>query len=74
MAAGFLAFDGACLVLGGVMLRRWLLVIFGACLIVSSFLVFVYAKRHARQTAQIAGDREALRQQARALRDLIQRN
>ena len=74
MAAGFLAFDGACLVLGGVALGRWLLAIFGACLIVSSFLVFVYSKRHTRQTAQIAGDREALREQARALRDLIQRN
>jgi len=74
MAAGFLAFDGACLVLAGVVLDRVLLAIVGACLIGSSGLVFVYSKHHARQAASIAADRTALREQARALRDLIQCN
>jgi hypothetical protein len=74
MAAGFLAFDGACLVLGAVVLGRVLLGIFGACLIGSSFLVFVYGKRHTRRAAELPADRQALREQARALRDLIQRN
>ena len=74
IAAGFLAFDGACLLLGGVYLHRPLLDIFGACLILSSGLVFVYWRRHRRAAAAIAAARRALQEQARALRDLIQRN
>ncbi len=74
VAAGFLAFDGACLLLGGIYLHRPLLDVFGSCLILSSGLVFVYWRRHRRESAAIAAERQALRDQARALRDLIQRN
>ena len=74
MAAGFLAFDGACLVLAGVVLGRPLLMIVGSCLVLSSGLVVVYWKRHRRQAIEIAEARNALRDQARAFRDLIQRN
>ena len=74
IAAGFLAFDGAALVLGGAVLGRVLLIIVGGCLILSSGLVFMYWKHHRRQAAEIASAREELRSQARALRDLIQRN
>jgi hypothetical protein len=74
IAAGFLAFDGAALVLAGAVLGRLLLIIVGACLILSSGLVFIYWNHHRRQAAEIASTREELRSQARALRDLIQRN
>lgn len=74
IAAGFLAFDGACLVVAGIVLSRPLLVIVGSCLVVSSGLVFVYWKHHRRQAIEIAEARDALRDQARAFRDLIQRN
>ncbi len=73
-AAGFLAFDGACLVTAGLILHRIIIAIMGACLIASSGLVFVYWRAHQRRSAEIAGERQALRRQARALRDLIQRN
>lgn len=73
-AAGLLAFDGACLVVAGAMLGRVLLLIVGGSLIVSSGLVFVYWKHHRRRTAELAADRRALREQARAFRNLIQRN
>ncbi|MGE5090648.1 MAG: hypothetical protein ACM3OH_00615 [Bacillota bacterium] len=74
IAAGFLAFDGAALVLGGAVLGRVLLIIIGGCLILSSGLVFMYWNHHRRQAAEIASAREEVRSQARALRDLIQRN
>ena len=74
IAAAFLAFDGAALVLGGAVLGRVLLIIFGGCLILSSGLVFIYWNHHRRRAAEIASSREELRSQARALRDLIQRN
>lgn len=74
VAAGFLAFDGACLIFAGVMLSRLLLTIMGACLVLSSGLVFVYWRWHRRQEDEIADARKELRQQARAFRNLIQRN
>ena len=73
-AAGLLAFDGACLMIAGAVLGRVLLLSVGACLILSSGLVFVYWKHHRRRTAELAADRRALREQARAFRDLSQRN
>ena len=74
VAAGLLAFDGACLMIAGAVLGRVLLLIVGVCLILSSGLVFVYWKHHRRRTAELAADRRALREQARAFRDLLQRN
>jgi HAMP domain-containing protein len=74
VAAAFLAFDGACLVFAGVALHRLLLDVMGACLVASSGLVFVYWRWHRRREDEIADARRDLRQQARAFRDMIQRN
>lgn len=74
VAAGFLAFDGACLIAGGLYLHRVLVAIAGACLVASSGLVFVYWRWHRRQVDEIAAARRALGEQRRALRDLMQRN
>ena len=74
VAAGFLAFDGAGLVIAGIVLGRVLLVIMGACLVASSALVFVYWRWHRRQAAEIAEARHALGEQARDFRNMIQRN
>ena len=74
IAAGFLAFDGACLIFAGLMLGRALVVIIGACLLLSSGLVFVYWRRHRRQADEIADARLALGEQAKAFRDIIRRN
>lgn len=74
LAAGFLAFDGAALFAGGLWLRRPTLAIIGGALFASSGLVLFYWRRHQRQLAEIVDARRAVADEARALRDLIQRN
>jgi protein-S-isoprenylcysteine O-methyltransferase Ste14 len=74
VAAAFLAFDGAALVAGGLWLRRPVLTIIGGALFVSSGLVVVYWRWHQRQLAEIVEARREVAADARALRDLIQRN
>ena len=73
-AAAFLAFDGAALFAGALWLRRPMLALIGAALFVSSGLVIVYWRWYQRQLAGIADARRAVAEDARALRDLIQRN
>ena len=73
-AAGLLAFDGAALLFASVWLGRVLPGVIGGCLILSSGLVFVYWTHHRRQLVDIAGSRRAVRDQARAFRNMIQRN
>lgn len=74
VAAAFLAFDGAALLVGGLWLRRPTLAVIGAGLFASSGLVLVYWRRHQRQLAEIVEARRAVAADARALRDLIRRN
>ena len=74
LAAAFLAFDGAALAAGGVWLRRPMLAVIGGALFLSSGLVLVYWRWHQRQLAEIVEARRAVAADARALRDLIQRN
>jgi hypothetical protein len=74
LAAAFLAFDGAALVAGGLWLRRPSLAIIGGALFASSGVVLFYWRRHQRQLAEIVEARRAIAADARALRDLIQRN
>ena len=74
VAAAFLAFDGAALVAAGLWLRRPSLAIIGGALFASSGLVLFYWRRHQRQLAEIVEARRAIAADARALRDLIQRN
>ena len=74
VAAAFLAFDGAALAAGGVWLRRPMLAVIGGALFLSSGLVLVYWRWHQRQLAEIVEARRAVAADARALRDLIQRN
>lgn len=74
LAAGFLAFDGAALFAGGLWLRRPTLAIIGGALFASSGLVLLYWRRQQRQLAEIVEARRAVAAEARALRDLIQRN
>lgn len=74
LAAAFLAFDGAALFAGGLWLRRPMLAVVGGALFLSSGLVVLYWRRHQRQLAEIVDARRAVSAEARALRDLIQRN
>ncbi len=74
LAAAFLAFDGAALAAGGLWLRRPMLAVIGGALFLSSGLVLVYWRWHQRQLAEIVEARRAVAADARALRDLIQRN
>jgi protein-S-isoprenylcysteine O-methyltransferase Ste14 len=74
LAAAFLAFDGAALAAGGLWLRRPMLAVVGGVLFLSSGLVLVYWRWHQRQLAEIVEARRAVAADARALRDLIQRN
>ena len=74
LAAAFLAFDGAGLVVAGFWLSRPLLAIIGACLVVSSGFVFLYWRWHGRQLQEIAEARRDIVAEARALRDLARRN
>lgn len=74
LAAAFLAFDGAGLFFAGLWLRRPLMAIIGTCLFGSSALVFVYWRWHRRQVSEIDAARLAVAAEARALRELVQRN
>lgn len=74
LAAAFLAFDGAALLLAAALLRRPFLAVVGLCLFVSSGLVFVYWRWHRRQLGEIVEARRALSADARAIQDLIRRS
>lgn len=74
VAAAVLAFDGVALVLGGVWLRRPLLMALGAGLTVGSGLVMLYGRWYRRQVTELDTARRALAAEARALQDLIRRN
>jgi protein-S-isoprenylcysteine O-methyltransferase Ste14 len=73
-AAVFLGFDGAALSVVGVWTSHYLLLIVGLCLFCAAGLVLIYWRWHERQLREIAEARRRLRDEARALRDLIQRN
>ena len=74
LAMGFLAFDGAAMMLLGWWLRQPVVVVIGAVLLASSGLVLVYWHRHQRQAGEIAAARRALADEARSLQDLVRRN
>ena len=73
-AAVFLGFDGAVLLAVGAWAHQYLLAIVGICLFLSAGLVLLYWRWHQQQLAEIAEARRQLRQEAQALRDLIQNN
>ncbi|HEU4760833.1 MAG TPA: hypothetical protein VFS74_00840 [Gemmatimonadales bacterium] len=73
-AAAFLAFDGVALLVGGIWLRRVVLIVMGLVIIAGSLLVGVYWRWHRRQAGEIAAARQALASEARQLQDLIRRN
>jgi protein-S-isoprenylcysteine O-methyltransferase Ste14 len=73
-AAAFLAFDGVALLVGGIWLRRVVLIVMGMVIIAGSLLVGVYWRWHRRQAGEIAAARQALASEARQLQDLIRRN
>ena len=66
-----LALDGVALIIGGIVARHLPLVLAGAALGGGAVFVLWYARWHRRQLAEIAAARAALRDEARALRELI---
>jgi hypothetical protein len=74
IAVGFLVLDGVLLVLSGLWARHPGRVVAGAALIGAAWLVLLFWRHHRRRLAEIAGEREALRDQARSLRDLTRRS
>jgi protein-S-isoprenylcysteine O-methyltransferase Ste14 len=73
-AAVFLGFDGAVLAAVGAWARQFLLLVVGVCLFLSAGLVLYYWRWHQQQLAEIAEARRQLREEAQALRDLLQNN
>jgi hypothetical protein len=73
-AAAFLALDGAALVFAGIWSRELTLGLVGVTLVLSAGLVVVFWRWHREQLAELAAARRALREEAEALRDLLQGN
>ena len=74
LAAAFLGFDGAALLVFGIWSRHPLLSLIGAALFVSSGLVLLYWRWHQRQLEEIAAARRALREETESLRELLRGN
>jgi len=72
-AVGCLTLDGVLLVLAGLWGRRLEYAIGGGLCLLGALLVLHFWKRHRRSLAALAAARRDLRDEARALRDLIRR-
>ncbi|HEU4698475.1 MAG TPA: hypothetical protein VFS40_04805 [Gemmatimonadales bacterium] len=70
-AAAFLALDGAALVFAATWQHELMLGVVGALLVVAAALVVVFWRWHRRQLEEIAAARRALREEAEALRELL---
>lgn len=70
IAVGFLVLDGLLLGLSGLWTRRPGRIAAGGLLLAGAALVLRFWRRHRRRLAEIAGERQALRDAARSLRDL----
>lgn len=70
-AIAILALDGVALLAAGVWTRRGALMAGGVLLLLASAGVARYWRWHRRQLAEIAEARRALRDETRALRDLV---
>ncbi len=73
LAAAFLGFDGAVLVGLGAWLGRGGLVLVGVVLFLGSGLVLLEGRRQRRRLDEIAAARRELREEAEALRRLLER-
>jgi hypothetical protein len=74
IAAAFLALDGAALVFAGILSRQLVLGLVGVMLVLASGFVVVFWRWHRRQLEEIAAARRALREEAEALREILQGN
>ena len=71
-AVGVLVLDGVLLLLIGLWSRtRWAGIAGGVCLLVAGGVLLLW-RRHRRALAELAGARQEVREEARALRNLVQ--
>jgi hypothetical protein len=71
LAVGFLVLDGALLLLAGLWGGQAGLVVGGVTCLVGAGAVWALWQRHRRAVAELAEARRAVRDEARALRDLL---
>ncbi len=71
LAVGFLALDGILLALAGLWLQRAALLLVGAGLVLVGGMVLIYWRRHRRRLAEIQAVRQEIREEARALREIL---
>jgi hypothetical protein len=72
-AVGFLTLDGVLLLTAGLLGRASAPAIGGGVCLLAAGVVLVLWRRHRRAVAELADARQALRDEARALRDLLRK-
>jgi hypothetical protein len=73
VAVGFLTLDGVLLVLAAAWGREPAPAVGGAACLATAGVVWRFWRRHRRVAAELAAARRALRDEARALRDLLRK-
>lgn len=73
LAVGFLVLDGVLLLFAGMWGRRTGPTVGGLACLVGAGIVWALWRRHRRAVAELAEARRAVRDEARALRDLLRK-